>query len=99
MKLMNKVDASIFLSKVDRLEFNPCDAILTAVYLCPDKIITSMEKCKGVTIELSGKYTRGQTVIDRCTNVDEKKVTIVKTINSNAMKNMLLWTAKHTVNI
>lgn len=88
MELLNKIDAFCYRKFP---YFCPCDALLTAAMLFPEKCIKSKRQCH-VTVELHGRYSRGQMILDHLgKNKHMNNVTIVETMNVEEMKNILLW--------
>lgn len=67
-----------------------CDALLTAAFLFP-QCIRKARMCHA-TVELAGKYTRGQVVIDHLRRVPDN-VNMIELLCSNSCKDALLWTA------
>lgn len=89
MELFNKIDAYCYR---DYTHFVPCDALLTAALLFPEKCIKTKRQCH-VTVELYGRHSRGQMVIDHLgKNKHIDNFTIVETMNVEEFKNALLWT-------
>lgn len=68
----------------------PCDALLAAAYLRPE-IILEQEKYHA-TVELHGRNTRGQLVIDH-TNENEPNVMIIKCVKMECFKETVLRAA------
>lgn len=69
----------------------PCDALLTAALLFPEKCIKTKRQCHA-TVELHGHHSRGQTIVDHL-GKNKHNVTIIETMDVEAIKNVLLWTA------
>lgn len=88
VQLMNKTEAYCFR---DYKYYVPCDALLTAALLFPEKCITTKRQCHA-TVELHGHYSRGQMIVDHL-GINEHNVTIIETMDVEEMKNALLWTA------
>lgn len=70
--------------------YMPCDAFLTAVFLFPECI--KKKQLRHVTVELSGKHTRGQVVIDHLKK-NTPTVTIIELLHEDECKRILKWTA------
>lgn len=69
----------------------PCDAILTAVFLFPDKCMRKEER-HHATVELHGQYTRGQMLIDHRKSKNPN-VTVIELVNEEELKKALLFAA------
>lgn len=87
MELFNKIDAYIYR---DYSHFVPCDALLTAALLFPEKCIKTKRQCHA-TVELHGHHSRGQMILDHLEK-NGHNVTIVETMDVEEMKNALIWT-------
>lgn len=90
-QLMNPLDHKIYVER-SRQYFRPCDALLVSVYLCPG--IVEVANDWHALVELNGKHTRGQLVLDHL-KVNASNVKIVEQINMDWFKSMLCWTAGH----
>lgn len=87
MQLLNEVDK---ISYRNCKAFIPCDALLTAVFVFPDKCIKS--KCEyHATIELNGSHTRGQMVLDHMQK-NKHNVTVIQSVNEDEFKKVFEWT-------
>lgn len=86
MELLNKIDEYCYRNYT---HFAPCDALLTAVLVFPDKCIKTKRQCHA-TVELHGHYSRGQMVLDHLEK-NKHNVTIIETIDVEEMKNALIW--------
>lgn len=88
VQLLNKIEAVSFR---DYKYFVPCDALLTAALLFPEKCIQTQRQCHA-TVELHGHHSRGLMIVDHLGQY-EHNVTIVETMHVEEMKNALIWTA------
>ncbi|KAJ6649389.1 putative uridine nucleosidase 2, partial [Pseudolycoriella hygida] len=77
-KLLNEPEIKIFQGHKCNI-WNPCDAILIAIFLKPDEIIEKSKYCYA-TVELAGTFTRGQVAIDHL-NKQKKNITIVEKVD------------------
>ncbi|XP_058444818.1 nucleoside hydrolase-like [Malaya genurostris] len=89
VQMLNRAEAKIF---GDRPFWRPCDAFLAAVFVKPDIVISS-ERFH-VDVELSGKLTRGQMVLDHLKSTSEN-VEIVDRLNTDQFKLLILFAADH----
>lgn len=80
VQLLNEVER---ISHRDKTHFTPSDALLSAVFLFPDKCIKTKRKYNA-TVELHGFYTRGQMVLDRKTS--NCNVTVVEELHEQEFK-------------
>lgn len=92
LKLLNEPELKVFLNNNCKV-WNPCDAFVSAIFLKPDEIVRKSKKCHA-TVELSGKFTRGQVVIDHL-NQNQDNITIIEQIDVDICKKLFLWTADH----
>lgn len=88
IQLLNEIDK---ISYRNCPTFMPCDAFLTAAFLFPDKCI-GRKRQYHATIELTGRHTRGQLVLDHLRK-NNHNVTIIETFNEEEFKKILYWTA------
>lgn len=72
--------------------FIPCDAYAVCCFLMP-QMIKSMEECH-VSIELDGKNTRGQMVIDH-KKTEKPNAFVIYDIDAELFKKFLLWICGH----
>lgn len=87
VQLLNEVERIAFR---DRNHFTPYDALLTAVFLFPEKCIKV--KCKyHATVELHGLHTRGQMVLDLQNLIHN--VTVIEHVHQDEFEKILYWTA------
>ncbi|XP_055306455.1 nucleoside hydrolase-like [Sitodiplosis mosellana] len=86
LTLLNEIERIRFRG---RLSYVPYDALLTAVFLFPERCIRTKNQCNA-TVELHGSHTRGQTVIDRRNS--NYNVTIIEQVYEEEFKNSLVWT-------
>lgn len=87
VQLLNEIERIAF---GNRKLFTPFDALLTAVFLFPERCIQTKIQYRA-TVELEGVHTRGQMVIDM-KNTDYN-VTVIETMNEEEFKKALQWTA------
>lgn len=90
-ELMNALDHKLYTSR-DRIYFRPCDALLAAVFLCPELVEVANEW--HASVELAGRHTRGQLVLDHL-KANTDNVRIVERINEELFKKMLQWVVGH----
>lgn len=91
-KLMNAIDQMVY----ERKYFRPCDGLLAAVFLCPE--LVEIEGNWHATVELHGRHTRGQMVLDHLKDhlkATQDTVRIVEKINMEMFKKVLMWAAGH----
>lgn len=89
LQLLNEVERVTFTK---RPFFTPFDALLTAVFLFPDRCIGKKNQYNA-TVELHGSHTRGQMVINHRNDNHTHNVTVIETVNEEEIKKILLWTA------
>lgn len=94
-KMLNALDQVMYVER-KKVHFRPCDAMLTAVFLCPEMI--QVEGDWHATVELQGKHTRGQLVLDHL-KANKSNVRIVEKIDEELLKKLLLWTVGHTKHV
>ncbi|XP_014221187.1 uncharacterized protein LOC106648647 [Trichogramma pretiosum] len=70
--------------------YRPCDAFVSAFFLRPD--IAKSIKMYHIDIELNGKRTRGQVVIDHLM-MNEPNAYIIEEINYELFKDLMIFTA------
>lgn len=92
MKLMNKVELSINILHNNETIYYACDSAGVAVMLNPQIIVNSFTI--HTTVELYGRFTRGQTVIDH-NSLYTPNTKIVTQIDDNVFKKMLMVAAGH----
>lgn len=89
MELLNKIDEFCYRKFT---HFVPCDALLTAALLFPENCIKTKRQCH-VTVELQGRYSRGQMILDHLgRNKHLNNFTIIETMDVEEVKNALIWT-------
>lgn len=88
VQLLNKIEEFCYQ---DYTYYVPCDAVLTAALLFPEKCIKAKRKYH-VTVELHGQHSRGQMILDHM-GKNKHNVTIVETMHVEEMKSALLWAA------
>lgn len=79
VQLLNEVER---ISHREKTHFTPSDALLSAVFLFPDKCIKTKREYNA-TVELQGVYTRGQMILDRNSNYN---VTVVEVLHEEEFK-------------
>lgn len=83
-----------FLNRIEYKAFRnfthyiPCDALVTCSFIHPGMITKASDW--HVTVELHGRETRGQLVLDHLRN-NETNARIIEQISQEDMKSMLLW--------
>lgn len=95
MKLMNAVEASIFKMH-PHVAYEACDPSCVACMLNP-KVIKKFVDIH-IGIELNGKLTRGQMVLDHTRSMKDSckpNVKIVTALNTEIFKKMLMFAAGH----
>lgn len=90
-RLLNALDEFVYVQR-QRIYFKPCDALLTAVFLCPEMIQVGSDY--HATVELQGKNTRGQLVLDHL-KAKQNNVRIVERVTQEMFQKLLLWTVGH----
>lgn len=91
IKLLNAMDHKVYVER-ERIYFKPCDALLTAIFLCPEAVEVDGEW--HASVELHGRHTRGQLVLDHL-KACKNNVRIVEKVNEELFKKILLWTVGH----
>lgn len=89
--LLNRLDHVVYVQR-EKIYFKPCDALLTAVFLCPEAVQLVGEW--HANVELHGKHTRGQLVLDHL-KARTSNVRIVEKVNEELFKKILMWTVGH----
>lgn len=64
------------------------DAFAAAAFIFPKKVVKEMRSFNA-TIELSGRYTRGEMIVDSSST--EYNVNIIERISEKEVKRILLW--------
>lgn len=90
-ELLNALDDFVYVQR-KALYFKPCDALLTAVLICPESIVASNKW--HASVELHGTHTRGQLALDHL-KAKEDNVVIVERVDEEIFKRLLLWTVGH----
>ncbi|KAI4464554.1 hypothetical protein MML48_3g00003517 [Holotrichia oblita] len=85
IQLLNKAEKSVYRNRLSE-SWYPCDAFLAITLIYPECI--EKEGIYHATIELHGRETRGQVVLDHL-NENESNVRIIKRVNENFVKDML----------
>ncbi|XP_058816431.1 nucleoside hydrolase-like [Topomyia yanbarensis] len=91
VQMLNLAEAEIF---ADRPFWRPCDAFLAAVFVKPEIVIHTENF--HVDVELSGRLTRGQMVLDHLKCMRDN-VRLVDKINTDQFKLLMLYAADHNV--
>lgn len=89
LQLLNEAERVAFSQ---RPFFTPFDALLTAVFLFPERCIGTKNQYNA-TVELHGSHTLGQMVINHRSDNQDHNVTVIETVNEEEIKKILLWTA------
>lgn len=87
VQLLNEVER---ISHQDKRHFTPSDALLSAVFLFPDKLIAKQREYNA-TVELHGYYTRGQMVLEQ--NDTHHNVCVIELVHEAEFKTALLMAA------
>lgn len=93
---MNAVEKSVYEPKGSK-SWMPCDAILIAAYLFPEKMIKKTSKWYA-KVELHGTYTRGQVVLDHKKTDNNKtieNVCFIEQVCVETFKQIALWTVNY----
>ncbi|XP_037937929.1 pyrimidine-specific ribonucleoside hydrolase RihB-like [Teleopsis dalmanni] len=92
IKTLNKVEHAQY-STAGFEVWNPCDAMLTAVYLFENHVVSKSNKWHA-TVDVLGGHTRGQMVLDHLHEVDKnpKNVRIIEDLNAEFFKTVAEWT-------
>ncbi|GJQ84570.1 hypothetical protein Trydic_g234 [Trypoxylus dichotomus] len=88
IQLLNRAEASIYRKRMTEYWY-PCDAFLTLALIYPECV--EKEGVYHATIELHGRETRGQVVLDHL-NEKEANVRVIKRVNEEFAKNIFLKT-------
>lgn len=88
IELMNLTEKAILIPK-GFVKWMVCDAILCATFLFPEKLITK-ERDYYATVELSGKYTRGQMVLDHSRR-KKSNARIIVEVDGKNYRNIISW--------
>ncbi|XP_055533857.1 nucleoside hydrolase-like [Wyeomyia smithii] len=91
VQMLNQVEAKCYR---DWTMWMPCDAFLAAVFVKPN-IVRHSENFH-VDIELSGKLTRGQVVLDHL-KASRENTRIVDKLDSEQFRQLMLYAADHDV--
>lgn len=66
----------------------PCDALVSCAYLLPEFVVKSSDW--HVTVELNGRETRGQLVLDHLQE-NTNNARIIEVVDEAHLKTFLLW--------
>ncbi|EDS30916.1 inosine-uridine preferring nucleoside hydrolase [Culex quinquefasciatus] len=91
VQMLNQVETKCY-SHWDK--WMPCDAFLAAVFICPE--IIQHSEVFHVDIELTGRLTRGQMVLDHLKKAKDT-TRIVDRIDCEKFKLLMLYSADHDV--
>lgn len=90
---LNPVERSIFGRYGDDYAYGQCDALLVGCLLFPERLVARMRR-RRCTVELQGRHTRGQMVVDHV-NGDASLVALnvwmVERLEADACKELMLW--------
>lgn len=89
MQLLNEVEKIAYRNESVYLPF---DTFTAAAFLFPNKMIVAQNQYNA-TMELSGRYTRGQMIVNRQSK--EYNVKIIETISENTFQKLMLWAADY----
>lgn len=90
-KLLNALDQKFYVAR-NREYFKPCDGLLTAIFLSKDAV--EVDGHWHASIELHGRHTRGQLVLDHL-KTNQANVRIVEKLDMEVFKKILMWTVGH----
>lgn len=90
MELLNLAETAILVPK-GFPKWLVCDAVLCAAFLFPEKVIAKNREYH-TTVELRGKYTRGQMVLDH-SRIKKSNARIITEIHAENYKKVISWTA------
>lgn len=89
VQLLNKVE---IIPYRDEKFGMPMDSFAAASFLFPEKVIKNMNKYNA-SVELEGRRTRGQMVIDHSSK--DYNIKAIEKINVHEFKKIMLWTANY----
>lgn len=92
LKVIERAERTVFGPKSPT--WNPADAMLAAVVLYPDTMITK-EQTYPATVELHGWKTRGELIIDR-SNSTTPNARIIEGLDQEFFMNVMLYAAEAT---
>lgn len=88
--MLTKVESALWLPRGYKC-WNPCDALLVAVWLFEEKFVLQ-ESTWHATVDLTGTHTRGQMVLDHLKQLDEN-VRIIELVDVEVFKQIAEWVA------
>ncbi|XP_055380636.1 nucleoside hydrolase-like [Condylostylus longicornis] len=92
IRILNECEIKLYVRKNFKYWY-PCDALLTAVFLFPERIIKQKSIWRA-TVELNGSYTRGQMILDHLKlGNNTVNVRIIEEICAESFKEIALWAA------
>ncbi|XP_055845448.1 nucleoside hydrolase-like isoform X2 [Episyrphus balteatus] len=89
IELLNHTEKAILLPK-GFPKWIVCDGILLATFLFPEKLIAKSRQYYA-TVELNGKHTRGQMVLDH-KRLNESNVRIIEEVHRENYRKTISWT-------
>ncbi|KAH8392978.1 hypothetical protein KR200_007208 [Drosophila serrata] len=93
--MLNKVEAAQWLPTTETYEtWNPCDALVVAVWLFGDRFIRKHSTWHA-TVDLRGTHTRGQMVLDHLREREKhpENVRIIEHVDAEFFKRICEWIA------
>lgn len=90
IQMLTKVESALWLPRGYKC-WNPCDALLVAVWLFEEKFVLQ-ESTWHATVDLTGTHTRGQMVLDHLKQLDEN-VRIIELVDVEVFKQIAEWVA------
>lgn len=91
---LNPVERSIFGKYGDDYAYGMCDALLVGCLLFPERLVARMRR-RRCTVELQGRHTRGQMVVDHVNGQASPvalNVWMVERLEAAACMELMLWT-------
>lgn len=85
LDLLNRIEYKAFQNFK---QYIPCDALVTSLFIHPEIVTKATEW--HATVELNGRETRGQLVLDHLKE-NRANVRIVEKIDEEDMKTIMLW--------
>lgn len=85
VEMMNKAESNC--RKYSK-NWNPCDLLLISAMFFPDCVTKS--RTMHATVELDGKYTRGQMILNHLPRRPDN-VKLIDSVSSEAIKKILEW--------
>jgi inosine-uridine nucleoside N-ribohydrolase len=90
MSLLNNIEAKLMKGCIAKGRWLPCDQLAAAALIEPEFMAETGDY--HVTVELSGKHTRGLMVVDYPNLIGQpNNVRLVKRINQDLFEKLLIW--------